>query len=330
MAYIPDELVMGSLNIAPSAARVLFYYCGRANQDTGETSVSAQRVSQDLGIRKDHVDEQDRKLVREGLIEIVKDDAGRLVRLLSPWRSRAERGGRSTQSLVKKVASQVLGESADMNTQNLGSSLDSSPNLGELPQVLGESPQNLGKSPQILGAHIGITSPWNQPMEPAHEPTLGATAPDWSVGRSETKVRERRKMSSRKASLPKSQFHKHPSVVAYREILGFNAINAAQADLIAKVTGAEVERASPEWLRFLRELAETGNKHAHNVRVMVLAFRRYSENVSLAESLDLAWSEVKGRKAPARGDADATNQSGDSQKDGWERAAERIKAREVI
>jgi len=103
--------------------------------------------------------------------------------------------------------------------------------------------------------------------------------------------------ASKKSATPKSPFHNHPSVVAYREILGFKALNAAQADLIAQATGTKSEAAPEDWLTFLRELAETGNKYAHNVRVMVLAYNRYKTNLPLDRALSLAWDEAKGRNS---------------------------------
>jgi hypothetical protein len=323
---------MRNLEIAPSAVRLLFYYCGRADHDTGETNVSAQRASQDLGIRRDHIDENDRKLVREGFIKIVKDEnGGRVVWLLAPWQPRAERNGQPAQRPAKKATSQDLGKTEEAQPQNLGSPLNSSsetnessqnlgtdlkdfPDVGKpLPQNLGRSTQVLGKSPQNLGAHIGITSPCNQPMEPAQENTLGAHAPESRTDRS-GKVNsspEQKKPSRKKADPPKSRYHNHPSVVAYREILDFYTLNAAQADLIAEVTGKEIERAPPEWLKFLRELAETGNKYAHNVRVMVLAFAQYKNNVPLAEALNRAWNEARGRTS---GDGGISNGKYDTPK----------------
>lgn len=166
MAYIPDPWVIKRLEIALSAQQVLFYYCARANQDTGETIVSVERTSQDLGIRKDHINEHDRKLVREGYIRIaVADNGGRMVQMLAPWLPRGERG----QRVEKADTSQNLGELTQNlggNAQDLGSPLNSSPKLGEIPQNLGKSAQNLGNFTQDLGAHIGITSSCNQPMGP--------------------------------------------------------------------------------------------------------------------------------------------------------------------
>src|SRR5262245_57816803 len=173
---------MNNLKLAPSAVRLLFYYCARADQDTGETNVSAERSSQDLGIRKDHIDEHDRKLVRDGYIAIAKNEyGGRIIHMLSPWTPRSERSGHLRQASGGKDTSQVLGNNLEQSkdaTQSLGSALDSFPKLGETPQNLGKSPktwgvvsqnlgessQNLGKTSQNLGAHIGITSPCNQPM----------------------------------------------------------------------------------------------------------------------------------------------------------------------
>jgi hypothetical protein len=303
---------MGNLGIAPSAVRLLFYYCGRANQDTGETNVSPQRASQDLGIRKDHVDEHDRKLVREALILILKDEnGGRIVRLLPPWCPRAERNGYPAQMPTKKTTSQDLGDTADTSTQNLGSPLDGSPKLGQIPQNLGESPQvlgevtqNLGESPQNLGGHIRNNQPMNHLIDQPIEPASCADAQPGVVDQVETQISlpdgkkpSGRRSASKKPATPKSPFHNHPSVVAYREVLGFKALNAAQADLIAQATGTKSEVAPEDWLTFLRELAETGNKHAHNVRVMVLAFNRYKTNVPLDRALGLAWDEAKGRNS---------------------------------
>jgi hypothetical protein len=115
------------------------------------------------------------------------------------------------------------------------------------------------------------------------------------------------KKSSGKKSPLKSQFHNHPSVVAYRETLGFYTLNAAQADLIAEATGTQVESAPPEWLKFLRELAESGNKYAHNVRVMVWAFERYGAGSCLSEALDAAWAREKGRSAASNGNGTYRN-----------------------
>lgn len=167
MAYIPDEWVIKRLDIAQSAQQILFYYCARADNDTGKTNVSAQRVSQDLGIRKDHIDEHDRKLVREGFVTITKDEnGGRTVRLLSPWQPRAERNGHLTQKVEKKTVSQDLGKPEQPVTQDLGSPLNDSPNLGEFTQDLGKATQDLGKTPQDLGLHIRNNQPNNQTMEP--------------------------------------------------------------------------------------------------------------------------------------------------------------------
>jgi hypothetical protein len=276
-----------------------------------------------LGVRKDHIDEHDRKLVREAFIRIVKDEnGGRVVCLLAPWQPRAQRNGQPAQNPAKKTTSQDLGKAVGAQSQNLGSPLDSPSgtgestqnagadlkgfpnvgkplpqNLGKSPQVLGKSPQVLGKSPQVLGSHIRNNQPMNQPMEPAQGDTLGAGAPGQCADQPEGEISKLggTKSARRKADPPKSRFHNHPAVVAYRETLGFFALNAAQADLIAEATGEEVERAPPEWRKFLRELAETGNKHAHNVRVMVLAFVRYRAGVPLAEALRAAWDDAQGR-----------------------------------
>lgn len=160
MAYIPDEWVMGNLKIAPSTVRLLFYYCGRADQDTGETNVSPQRASQDLGIRKDHVDEHDRKLVRGGLIRIAQsENEGRIIHMLAPWQPRSKRTAQRTGG---KATSQVLVKQAEAVTQNLGSPLDGFPKFGEIPQNLGESSQNLGEIPQNLGTHIRNNQLMNQ------------------------------------------------------------------------------------------------------------------------------------------------------------------------
>jgi hypothetical protein len=295
---------MKRLDVALSAQQVLFYYCARADQDTGETNVSVEKTSQDLGIRKDHVSEHDRKLVREGLITVsIGEFGGRIVRLLAPWRPRAERNGQPAQRAEKQTASQDLGKRKRATTQNLGSPLNAvTQNLGESTQnlgspldetqadypKLGEVTQNLGEPTQNLGLHIRN----NQPMEPAQIHS-GAIAPEVAAGSAESSSPKPK--AKKPPSKPKSEFHNHPAVVAYRQVLGFNAVNAAQADLIAEATGAEIDRAPPEWLKFLRELAETGNKHAHNVRVMVQAFVRYKANVPLAEALRQAWDETQGR-----------------------------------
>jgi hypothetical protein len=179
MAYIPDEWVLKRLPIAQSAQQILFYYCARADQDTGETIVSAEKTSQDLGTRKDHVNEHDRKLVRLGFIAITANEhGGRIVRMLSPWKPRAERSGNGAQRVEKKAASQDLGKQPQAITQDLGSPLDSSPRFGEIPQdlgnatqTLGEVTQDLGKSTQDLGAHIRNNQLINQPIEPEREST---------------------------------------------------------------------------------------------------------------------------------------------------------------
>jgi hypothetical protein len=176
MAYIPDEWVMRRLNIAQSAQQILFYYCGRADGDSGETNVSPERTSQDLGIRKDHVNEHDRKLSREGFIMISTNEHGsRIVRLLSPWQPRNERNGQHGQRTEKKRASQDLGKHDSVITQDLGSALDGHPNLGEVTQSLGESTQVLGKIAQDLGAHIRTNQTINQTnnQHGADAPTKG-------------------------------------------------------------------------------------------------------------------------------------------------------------
>jgi hypothetical protein len=162
--------VLGRIKIAPKTRDLLFYYYARADQETGQTTVSAQRASQDLGIRKDHVDEYDRKLVRDGFIAITKSESGgRIIQMRAPWRPRSERNGHPAQHAEKKAASQVLGKTGlepKLAPQNLGNPLDGSPKFGQSPQVLEEPPQNLGEPPQNLGAHIGTTSSGYQLMEP--------------------------------------------------------------------------------------------------------------------------------------------------------------------
>lgn len=180
MAYVPDEWVMRRLDLALSAQQILFYYCARANQDTGKTNVSPEKTSQDLGIRKDHINEHDRKLVREGYINIAPDEyGGRVVRLLAPWQSRAERNGHPAQTTGKESSSQDLGKQDEAKTQILGSPLDANPKLGEVTQVLGNFTQNLGKVTQNLGAHIRNNQPMNQPMNQKEEDSAkaGANAP---------------------------------------------------------------------------------------------------------------------------------------------------------
>lgn len=155
-------------------------------------------------------------------------------------------------------------------------------------------------NPVIKGDKSGNTykeePSWN------HEETMkkpnGALAPTVAADQPEPQISNRggKKPSAKKPKPPKSQFHNHPSVVAYRDILGFYQLNAAQADLIAEATGTEIELAPAEWLRFLREIAQTGNKHTHNVRVMVAAFGHYKANVSLAKALSMAWDEAQGRQ----------------------------------
>jgi hypothetical protein len=121
----------------------------------------------------------------------------------------------------------------------------------------------------------------------------GADAPTHLSGQHEEPKTSVRKPSDKKNTQPKSPYHKHPSVVAYRDILGFKALNAVQAELIAGATGPDAESAPPEWLKFLCELAETGNKHAHNVRVMVWAYEQHKTGACLAKALDLAWRREK-------------------------------------
>lgn len=166
MAYIPNEWVLTRLPIAPTTRDILFYYCARADNESGETTVSVERVHQDLKIRKDHVDEHDRKLVREGFISIAKNEnGGRIVRMQGAWTPQSDRRAKVGQVVVLETASQVLGEKQAPPPQNLGSPLSASPSfgnpspkLGESSQNLGEVTQNLGKSSQNLGAHIGTTS----------------------------------------------------------------------------------------------------------------------------------------------------------------------------
>lgn len=163
--------------MSPTTRDLLIYYCMRANQVNGQTNVSAQRASQDLDIRKDHVDEHDRKLARMGLIEIQKDEnGGRIVQLCAPWQSSEHRKRKPLQIVEKPASSQDLGESTQdlgSDSQNLGSPLNESPKFGGITQDLGgpsqnlgEVTQNLGKSSQNLGAHIRNNQPMNQPMEP--------------------------------------------------------------------------------------------------------------------------------------------------------------------
>jgi hypothetical protein len=189
VAYIPDEWVIKRVDVPPSGRDVLFYYCARANQDTGETNVSPQKVSQDLGIRKDHVDEHDRKLSRLGLITISNDEyGGRIVILNAPWKPRAER----QQRTEKKVGSQVLGKKLKLikaDSQNLGSPVVTPPNLGESAQNLGTDlkdfpelgkplPQNLGENPQNLGLHIRNNQPINQHKNTGADSAGSLTAQD--------------------------------------------------------------------------------------------------------------------------------------------------------
>lgn len=132
----------------------------------------------------------------------------------------------------------------------------------------------------------------NQQREPAKRTSKDIPASPTNPADSKTAGKG---SSSKKPAAPKSRFHNHAAVNAYRDILGFKALNTAQADLIASATGAEIEVAPEDWLRFLRELAETGNRYAHNVRVMVLAFNRYKAGVALTPALQLAWDEAQGR-----------------------------------
>lgn len=173
--------------MSPTTRDLLIYYCMRAHQSTGQTNVSVQKTSQDLELRKDHVDEHDRKLARGGYIKIEKDEnGGRIVQLCGPWQSSEQRKKKSVQLVEKKDSSQELGKpSQDLGAapQDSGSPLNSSPRFGENPQDLGnatqnlgESTQNLGKTSQNLGAHIRNNQPMNQPMNQPAAERVRATA----------------------------------------------------------------------------------------------------------------------------------------------------------
>lgn len=170
MAYIPDEWIQCKRKIPPSARDLLFYYCARADQDTGSTTVSSERTSRDLGIRKDHVDEYDRKLVREGLISVEKSPEGRSITLKDAWQPRSSRNGlKSSQPKAIKDTSQVLVKTP----QNLGKSPQ---NSGNPPETWEDLPKTWVESPQNLGLHIRN----NQPMEPAHGTSQRSESPSES------------------------------------------------------------------------------------------------------------------------------------------------------
>jgi hypothetical protein len=176
MAYVPDEWLQVKWKLSPTSHWLLLYYCSRADQDEGTTTVSVERTAKDLSIRKDHVNEADRRLVRHGFISLdFNEEGGRVITLRHPWQSRTDR----KQPRVNKTTSQVLGENLEhpeAATQNLGSPLNSHPSFGEITQNLGESTQNLGdftlnlgKSTQNLGAHIRNNQLINQLIEPEEE-----------------------------------------------------------------------------------------------------------------------------------------------------------------
>jgi hypothetical protein len=123
----------------------------------------------------------------------------------------------------------------------------------------------------------------------------GAVAPAPPPSEPERQRPKPKKPAHEKSAPPKSPFHHHPAVVAYRDMTGFKAVNAVQAALIAQATGPQVETPPEGWLKFLRELAARGSKHAHNVQVMVWAYENYEAGACLAEALDAAWSHEKGR-----------------------------------
>jgi hypothetical protein len=104
------------------------------------------------------------------------------------------------------------------------------------------------------------------------------------------------KATSGKKGPANSPYHAHPAVIAYRDILNYKAINSTQAELIAQANGAELNTAPEIWLQFLKELAATGNKHTHNVKVMLVAFDHYQHGALLSEALDLAWTKQQGGK----------------------------------
>lgn len=137
---------------------------------------------------------------------------------------------------------------------------------------------NPGK-PQIQGV-VNHRSTKKTKEEYKKEKSIGADAP------------------APKTSPAKSPNHNHPAVNVYRVELGYKQVNSHQANLIAESVGGAVDVPCPaQWVTFLRELAVTGFKYAHNVRVVVLAYGHWCRGVSLGEAIHLAFEASKGNGA---------------------------------
>ncbi len=90
---------------------------------------------------------------------------------------------------------------------------------------------------------------------------------------------------------PKSPHHNHPSVVEYRSVLGYTAINAIQATMIAEAEGLERTECSSPWRNFLTDLASIGFVQKHNVRVVVRAFKLWLDGMSRGQAINQAFQE---------------------------------------
>jgi DNA-binding transcriptional regulator YhcF (GntR family) len=111
-----------------------------------------------------------------------------------------------------------------------------------------------------------------------------------------------------RAAPPKSPFHNHPAVVAYRDLTGFKGINAVQAEMIAQAIGLDIKAVPEIWMRFLRELAASGKK-ANDIAVMLTAFNHYQSGTMLREAINLAWKQHKPDSTQGTNNGNATRKT---------------------
>ena len=161
----------------------------------------------------------------------------------------------------------------------------------------GTTPPEPGK-----GENHPLVNHRTTPGKPQNHPLVNHRTTKKIIEVYKEEKKKRRDSGAKAPAHPKSPFHNHPGVTAYRTELGYNQINATQASLIAETIGANTGECPPDWLAFLRELAGVGFKHINNVKVIVLAFGHWKKGVIRAEAVNLAYQELNGNGHRPGGD----------------------------
>lgn len=144
MAFVPDQAIDRSHEIPGAAFRLYCYYCKRRDAETGLCWPSLKLCAQELQTAYTYTSEMRAKLIAAGWIEMTAQGQ---IRCLMGF------GNSETGSEKPKLVSEFPNKSSEKPNNN---SEKPKPSFGKTEDSFGNSE-----------LHIGITSPINQPIEPA-------------------------------------------------------------------------------------------------------------------------------------------------------------------